>query len=137
MARHGHAHTHIRGRQAVGIVSDEPTVKPQALRVEGGDAHIIISEAGGGVSGVEVGVGVGPVRVGEVGVGVEDGIVSLEPNDDFAMGAPPGVPGAIGEGVTSRGLNLEGVGRRRNTMDYFWGNYRCYCDFYWNNYTLT
>ena len=41
---------------------------------------------------VEVGVGVGPVRVGEVGVGVEDGIASLEPNDDFAMGAPPGAP---------------------------------------------
>lgn len=27
--------------------------------------------------------------------GVEDGIVSLEPNDDFALGAPPGAPGAI------------------------------------------
>ena len=114
LARHGHAHTHNRGRRAVGIVSDEPTDEPQALQVEGGDAHIIINEAGGGVGGVEVGVGVGPVRVGEVGVGVEDGIVSLEPNDDFAMGAPPGAPGAIGEGVTPRGLNLEGVGRRRN-----------------------
>lgn len=75
---------------------------------------MIINEAGGGVGGVDVGVGVGPVGVGEVGVGVEDGIVSLEPNDDFAMGAPPGAPGAIGEGVTPRGLNLEGVGRRRN-----------------------
>jgi hypothetical protein len=32
------------------------------------------------------------------GVGVEDGIISLEPNDDFAMGAPPGAPGAIDEG---------------------------------------
>ena len=51
--------------------------------------------------GVEEGVGVGSVRVGSddgigvVGVGVEDRIVSLEPNDDFAMGAPPGAPGAI------------------------------------------
>ena len=114
LARHGHAHTHNRGRRAVGIVSDEPADGPQTLQVGGGDAHIIINEAGGGVGGVEVGVGVGPVRVGEVGVGVEDGIVSLEPNDDFAMGAPPGAPGAIGEGVTPRGLNLEGVGRRRN-----------------------
>ena len=114
LARHGHAHTHNRGRRAVGIVSDEPTNGPQTLQVDGGDAHIIINEAGGGVGGVEVGVGVGPVRVGEVGVGVEDGIVSLEPNDDFAMGAPPGAPGAIGEGLTPRGLNLEGVGRRRN-----------------------
>ena len=32
--------------------------------------------------------------IGVVGVGVEDRIVSLEPND-FAMGAPPGAPGAI------------------------------------------
>ena len=114
LARHGHAHTHNRGRRAVGIVSDEPTNGPQTLQVDGGDAHIIINEAGGGVGGVEVGVGVGPVRVGEVGVGVEDGIVSLEPNDDFAMGAPPGAPGAIGENLTPRGLNLEGVGRRGN-----------------------
>jgi hypothetical protein len=114
LARHA---THNRGRRAVGIVSDEPTNGPQTLQVDGGDAHIIINEAGGGVGGVggvEVGVGVGPVRFGEVGVGVEDGIVSLEPNDDFAMGAPPGAPGAIGEGLTPRGLNLEGVGRRRN-----------------------
>ena len=110
LVRHGHPHTLNRGRRAVGIVSDEPTNGPQTLQVDGGDAHIIINEAG--VGGVEVGVG--PVRVGEVGVGVEDGIVSLEPNDDFAMGAPPGAPGAIGEGVTPRGLNLEGVGRRRN-----------------------
>jgi hypothetical protein len=34
------------------------------LQVDGGDAHIIINEAGGGVSGVEGGVGIGPVRVG-------------------------------------------------------------------------
>lgn len=125
LPRHGqaHTHTHNRGRRAVGIISDEPTNGPQTLQVDGGDAHIIISEAGGGVGGVEVGVGVGPVRVGGVGegvgvgvvgAGVEDGIVSLEPNDDFAMGAPPGAPGAIGEGLTPRGLNLEGTGRRRN-----------------------
>ncbi|KZP15046.1 hypothetical protein FIBSPDRAFT_959179 [Athelia psychrophila] len=31
-----------------------------------------------------------------------DGIVSLEPNDDFAMGAPPGAPGAIEEGGMMR-----------------------------------
>ncbi|KAG1866813.1 hypothetical protein F4604DRAFT_1927790 [Suillus subluteus] len=28
-------------------------------------------------------------------VGMEDSIVSLEPNDDFAMGAPRGAPGAM------------------------------------------
>ena len=33
------------------------------LQVDGGDAHIIINECGG-VSGVEGGVGIGPVRVG-------------------------------------------------------------------------
>ena len=52
----------------------------------------MINEAGGAG---EVGVGVGTVRVRGVG-GVEDGIVSLEPNDDFTMGAPLGAPGAIG-----------------------------------------
>ena len=36
MARHGHAHTHNRGRRAVGIVSDEPTNGPQTLQVDGG-----------------------------------------------------------------------------------------------------
>ncbi|KAG6879125.1 hypothetical protein C0992_005012 [Termitomyces sp. T32_za158] len=74
-------------RRAVGIVSDDPPV----------DTHIIISESGVGVGvdGVGVGVGVGDVGVG----GVEDGIVSMEANDDFAMGAPPGAPGAIAAGI--------------------------------------
>lgn len=107
--RHPHPHLSI-GRRAVGIVSDDPgatglqvgNMNMGGLDLDG-DAHIIINEAGG---------------VGDVGVGVEDGIVSLEPNDDFAMGAPPGAPGAIDEGTTPRGLNLnmEGV-RRRNTVD--------------------
>ncbi|KAF8955693.1 hypothetical protein BDZ97DRAFT_1764590 [Flammula alnicola] len=103
---------HNMGRRAVGIVSDEPNAGPQTLQVGGlgldTDAHIIINEAGG----------VGDGGVG-VEVGVEDGIVSLEPNDDFAMGAPPGAPGAIGEGATPRTLNLNNIetGRRRNTVD--------------------
>jgi hypothetical protein len=67
------------------------------------DAHIIINDIGG----------VGDGGVG-VRVGVEDGLVSLEPNDDFAMGAPPGAPGAIDERTTPQGLTLEAV-RRRNT----------------------
>jgi hypothetical protein len=37
----------------------------------------------------------------------------LEPNDDLAMGALPGAPGAIGEGLTPRGF---GVGRRSRTV---------------------
>ncbi|KAG6875864.1 hypothetical protein C0993_006992, partial [Termitomyces sp. T159_Od127] len=84
----GQAESRHQHRRAVGIVSDDP---PAA------DTHIIISE-----SGVDVGVGVG-VSVGDVGVGgvggVEDGIVSMEANDDFAMGAPPGAPGAIAAGI--------------------------------------
>jgi len=98
---------HNLPRRAVGIVSDEPTPGPQTLQVGGlgigADAHIIINDVGG-------------VGDGGVEVGVEDGIVSLETNDDFAMGAPPGAPGAIGDNTTPRILNLEG-GRRRNTVD--------------------
>lgn len=112
------ARQHI-GRRAVGIVSDEPVTVPQALQVGGldTDAHIIINEGGD----VPVGVGDGVVDVG-MGVGVEDGIVSLEQNDDFAMGAPPGAPGAIGEVPTPRILNINTAidvsandRRRRNT----------------------
>lgn len=96
------------GRRAVGIVTDDQTTGalPPDMGMGGldTDAHIIINDAGAG----EVVGGVG------VEVGVEDGIVSLEANDDFAMGAPPGAPGAINaEGGTPRGMNFEG--RRRNT----------------------
>ncbi len=106
-------------RRAVGIVSDEPATVPQTLQVGGldRDAHIIINEGGD----LPVGVGDGVVEVG-VGVGVEDGIVSLEQNDDFAMGAPPGAPGAIGEAPTPRIMNFNAATdvstnerRRRNT----------------------
>jgi hypothetical protein len=40
--------------------------------------HIIIKDTKGRVNG---------------GLGVEDGIILLEPNDNFAMGEPPGVLG--------------------------------------------
>lgn len=71
-----HPHGRPHARRAVGIVSD---AAPATADI-GGDAHIIINDQGGAVDGVG---------------GVEDGIVSLETNDDFAMGAPPGAPGAI------------------------------------------
>lgn len=79
------------------------------VEVDGGDAYIIINEGGGGGGGVEGGVGVSLVRVGGgggvgiVGVGVEDRLVSLEPNNDFANQNRDGstsAPGAIGEGLT-------------------------------------
>ncbi|KAF8071460.1 hypothetical protein FPV67DRAFT_1560370 [Lyophyllum atratum] len=95
-----HAHrlslSHSHARRAVGIVSDDPPAGAVAP-----DAHIIINEdpdAGGLVVGVGLAAGGGAFGVGVGGGGaggVEDGIVSLEANDDFAMGAPPGAPGAI------------------------------------------
>lgn len=68
-------------RRAVGIVSDTggDTGPVGALDMIS-DARVIINDQAVGVQGVG---------------GVEDGIVSLETNDDFAMGAPPGAPGAI------------------------------------------
>ena len=53
---------------------------------------------------------------------MEDGIVSLEPNDDFAMGAPPGAPGAIDEGGpmrrdTVRNRTAPDATPRAGTMD--------------------
>jgi hypothetical protein len=73
-------------RRTVAIVSD--------IRGDGGagqslelnsDVHIIINS-----------------EADVQGDGVEDGIVALEPNDDFAMGAPPGAPGAIETTMTLR-----------------------------------
>jgi len=75
-----------------------------------GDAHIIISDAvgGTGVVGESLNMGMG-VGVEGVGVaGVEDGMESLQANDDFAMGAPPGAPGAIVLDTASVGLVEEG-----------------------------
>lgn len=66
-------------RRAVGIVTDAAgPAGPGASMDMNSDPHIVINDEGV-----------------VTGVGVEDGIVSLEANDDFAMGAPPGAPGAI------------------------------------------
>ena len=100
---HPHRQRLSLSRRAVGIISDEPTTGEVGAMELSTDAHIIINDAGG--------VGEGGIGVAGVGVGVEDGLVSLEPNDDFAMGAPPGAPGAIEETPTTRGLPLE-TGRR-------------------------
>ena len=81
-------------RRAVGIVTDSPPTTNTGVSLEvNADAHIIINN--------------GPTH-GLNEVGVEDGIVSLEPNDDFAMGAPPGAPGAIeGAAPTTAPTDLE------------------------------
>lgn len=100
---HPHHQRLSLSRRAVGIISDETATGEVGAMELSTDAHIIINDAGG--------VGEGAVGMGVGGVGVEDGLVSLEPNDDFAMGAPPGAPGAIEETPTARGLPLE-TGRR-------------------------
>ena len=101
--------------------------------VNDGDAHIIISDAVGGTGVVgetlNMAMGVGVEGVGVAGV--EDGLESLQANDDFAMGAPPGAPGAIvldtasvgmveesGEGATPRSfLGDEDGGRMGSLLD--------------------
>ncbi|KAH9925496.1 uncharacterized protein B0H18DRAFT_1008717 [Fomitopsis serialis] len=70
----------VHTRRTVGIVSDAGNPATTGSLDMDNDVHIVINGQGDG--GVE-------------GVGVEDGLVSMETNDDFAMGAPPGAPGAI------------------------------------------
>lgn len=82
-------------RRAVGIVSETTPGAAGASMDLNTDAHIIINDQGVAVDGV----------------GVEDGIVSLETNDDFAMGAPPGAPGAI-NGPPARTDLHTGAGER-------------------------
>ena len=57
----------------VGIVTDSPSTTTGVSLEANADAHIIINN--------------GPTH-GFNEVGIEDSIVSLEPNDGFAMGAP-------------------------------------------------
>ncbi|KAH6902060.1 hypothetical protein BKA70DRAFT_1374627 [Coprinopsis sp. MPI-PUGE-AT-0042] len=68
-------------------------------------------DRGGGATDGHVGV-VAVVVDGEDGV--EDGLVSLNTNDDFAMGAPPGAPGAITETPVTALPLLLGQGDHRH-----------------------
>lgn len=91
-----------RPRRTVGIISEAPVAPPMEVNA---DAHIIINhDQGGVVNGDGVSV-----------VGVEEGIVSLEPNDDFAMGAPPGAPGAMDETRNLREADAPVLERRVRT----------------------
>ncbi|KAF8193400.1 hypothetical protein BJ912DRAFT_1041109 [Pholiota molesta] len=125
------------GRRAVGIVSDEPgDAQGQTLQLAGrgvgvalglpglgDDAHIVLDgDAEGGMGlgmGLGMGGGLGITGMGAEGmVGVEAGIVSLEANDDFAMGAPPGAPGALGGGPDGTPTRTAGgEARRRGTVE--------------------
>lgn len=93
-------HTHARDhphRRAVGIVEDSPLPTVEAGQPSDSietdiDAHIIINA----------------VVVDDAVMGVEDGIVSLDQNvnDDMAMGAPPGAPGAMDDTPRTRTANM-------------------------------
>jgi hypothetical protein len=65
-------------RRVVGIVEDAPEAGPSTASPSN-PPHIIVDSD----------------TVVAGGVGVADGLVTLEQNDDFALGAPPGAPGAI------------------------------------------
>jgi len=95
-------HLSAQAHGAAGIVLD--SLDDGLLEVNA-DAHIINDDSSS--------------IIGGDGVGVEDGIVSLETNDDFAMGAPPGVPGAIVDegGGGRRGMGGDGRGRMGNGPD--------------------
>ncbi|KAJ3726428.1 hypothetical protein DFJ43DRAFT_1196205 [Lentinula guzmanii] len=101
---HQRAHRPSMNRHTLvglGLTGDQ--VPPMNMTMGGiggighGDAHIIINDSVGSADGLgtmgDVGMNMG---LGG-GIAGEDGIVSLdiENNDDFAMGAPPGAPGAI------------------------------------------
>ena len=87
--------------------------------VNDGDAHIIISDAvgGTGIIGETLNMAMG-VRVEGVSIaGAEDGLESLQANDDFAMGAPPDAPGAIVLDTASIGMVEEtGEGAMRRSF---------------------
>jgi len=93
---------------AVGIVSNDTQLTVPTHTTQPSHHHIIINEDLGDLGLNSGGVGMGVVG----GVGVEDGIVSLDQqaNEDFAMGAPPGAPGAI-DTTPTFGVGAVSVGR--------------------------
>ena len=110
MRKMTHATRQHMARRAVGIVSDEPTTVPQTLQVGGMPisssmrAKVLVS----GMAALKL----------VLASWTES---SLEQNDNFAMGAPPGAPGAMGEAPTPKVLDLTAApvpieSRRRNTI---------------------
>lgn len=124
--RHAHLHQHT-GRRTVGIVADESDdASAQTLQL--GGMGLDMGLGIGGLGGIGLGgIGLGGM-VGEMGMGGDDahiivgrgegmeaGIVALDANDDFAMGAPPGAPGALGPGPGIADLDDQGHGRGEQT----------------------
>ncbi len=116
-------HIHTHPRRTVGIVADSPSPTAAAgggrgalgsepLDVVDLDAHIIINTDQLGDDAVRDAGGL-------MAAGVEEGIVALDQNvnDDLAMGAPPGAPGAIDATprTRNRGLTVATVGRTTGT----------------------
>ncbi|KAE9406704.1 hypothetical protein BT96DRAFT_1014663 [Gymnopus androsaceus JB14] len=100
-SRHQRTHRPSMNRHTLvglGLGGDQVPPMNMAMGGMGGighsDAHIIINDSIGGPDGLgDVGMNIGGLGAGMAG---EDGIsLDIENNDDFAMGAPPGAPGAI------------------------------------------
>jgi hypothetical protein len=85
-------------RRAVGIVDDLPLPTTEAGQ-QASDSIVDID--------MDTRIIINAALVDDGGMGVEDGIVSLDQNvnDDLAMGAPPGAPGVIDDTPRTRARN--------------------------------
>ncbi|KAK7035485.1 hypothetical protein VNI00_011778 [Paramarasmius palmivorus] len=96
---HAHPHVPVRRRGSRLTVTAAPTMNqitmnnPNGMGMED-NAHIVLTDdmPTGMIPGLDI-------NIGEVGVGVV-----MDANDDLAMGAPPGAPGAMGLGVGDTGM---------------------------------
>ncbi|ESK96658.1 hypothetical protein Moror_6878 [Moniliophthora roreri MCA 2997] len=102
-----HAHVPVRRRGSRLTVTPAPTMNQMAMNNGAGDnAHIVLTDdmPAGMIPGLDI-------NIGEVGVGVV-----MDANDDLAMGAPPGAPGAMGIGVGGTGVGMGDVSLEEMSM---------------------